>query len=346
MSKSNPTAEHIRVLSLIVTLQNDKTGGMTKHQIMTSVKGYRERYEELQTLLNKAKYKPELRQEANKLKEALDKTFTRDKQIIRNDLNIELTSVKDFDNEPVYTITPSKKEFPQFTDEEWAVIFAATEVWNGEQAPLNAGFTREKFMDENPKNADSMPNFPVIHLKNADILDRLVDAIAARQEVSFTYASRTSGKIGKRQVQPLRLVQDNGWYLRARDSSHNYEERWFKLSRIVGQFKEEGEPRTYRIPTDYEPPQLHAEFDMISPVVAISPEAGPILTVTACDTGQIDEATGWPIFELPEKPGLAWAAPLASFGCRLKVLGPDELVTEVVHLLETASHLGNQGRGK
>lgn len=338
MSDSKKFTGFARIMSFVVTLLDSGDRGMTKQEILTTVKGYRERNKELKRYKAKKAYSKEAAEKYDLLNETITTAFARDKLTMKTELNIALTSYIDDEGNERYRIKSDREKLPRFSREELAVLFAATEVWNGDNM-LNAGFTREKFISGNLIDPDNLPEFPVIHLKNPGNLDRLYDAIADRQKVKFNYASRSSGKVTERVVEPLHMTQEGGWYLRARDSAHNWEERWFKLSRILNTVTVEGEPEAFERDPNYVPPSPHAGYQMVSPVVAISPEAGPVLTVTAHTDGQVDEATGWQIYTLPEQPGMAWAGPLASYGSRLKVIGPPELRDEVISLLKAASKL-------
>src|SRR5690606_6379410 len=88
----------------------------------------------------------------------------------------------------------------------------------------------------------------------------LLDATEARQRVSFTYRTASTGDRMRRHVEPWRLVaRRGGWYLVGNDLDR-HEPRVFRLNRIEGAVAAVGEPEAFEVPDDVDPVALVAHL--------------------------------------------------------------------------------------
>src|SRR5215207_656480 len=211
-----------RLFSLVLALLATETG-LLKAEILSTVRGYAERYDSAGSNAN------------------LERQFERDKDDIR-ELGIPLETVESpdrpGDNQSLrYRIPKGEYDLPvdvRFTPDELALLGLAAEVWR--EASLSADSQRAL---TKLRSLGIEPREPVIgyapRLRVRDTaFEPLRQALDRRQTVRFRYFKPGEAGPRLRTVDPLAVVLHEGrWHLHAfdRDAAGP---RTFLLSRIIG----------------------------------------------------------------------------------------------------------------
>ncbi len=206
---------------------------------------------------------------------AFKRMFERDKEELRA-MGIPLEYVDSglSDDEKGYRIDRSKLFLPRidFTaDESVALALAASLV--GRQADFPYGqamasaFRKLRFEmepEELPGEAFDLPVTLALSPDKPDAaarLDALLDALATRRTVAFSYRSASSGRAAKRRVDPYGVFYHQGaWYLVGHCHTRD-EPRVFRVDRVSGKVRlalSGGEGPDYEIPADFDPTAYRA----------------------------------------------------------------------------------------
>jgi len=184
--------------------------------------------------------------------EAFEKMFERDKEELRSlGVPIEVgTSDPLFDDDPGYRISPSEFALPDIslTADEASVVALATKVW--EHARL-AEATSEAVRKLSAAGVElDVGALDLVQPRlGADepSFDLFLEAAQERTPVVFDY-QRGSRPPETRHVQPWGAVRSSGrWYVVGFDTDRD-DERVFRLSRVRGEVRRDGEPGSYDIP--------------------------------------------------------------------------------------------------
>lgn len=212
-----------RQFSLVLALLATESGLM-KSEILSTVRGYAEKYVEQGPNVN------------------LERQFERDKDAIR-DRGIPLETIESpdrpGDNQSLrYRIPKGRYELPEsvrFTPDELALLGLAAEVWR--EASLSEdsqrALTKLRALGIEPREP-VIGYAPRLRVRDA-AFEPLRRALDRRQTVRFSYVRPGSASPRLRTVDPLAVVLHDGrWHLHAYD--HGVEApRTFLLSRITGQ---------------------------------------------------------------------------------------------------------------
>ncbi len=320
-----------RLFSLVLALLATETG-LLKSEILSSVRGYAERYDEGG-------------QNAN-----LERQFERDKDDIR-ELGIPLETVESpdrpGDNQALrYRIPKGQYDLPdevRFTPDELALLGLAAEVWR--EASLSADSQRAL---TKLRSFGMEPREPVIgyapRLRVRDAaFEPIRQALDRRQTVRFRYIKPGEQAPRVRTVNPLAVVLHEGrWHLHAHD--HDAQgPRTFLLSRIVGDV----EPlpgRTFDAPPPGIQDRILAELDELRLQNAAD------LAVTAGSDAEVrlgrravlrDEDAG--VIRLHYTDAAVFADELAAYGPEVRVLGPASLREAVRARLEAVVEAHRNG---
>lgn len=295
--------------------------GLTKAEILSSVRGYAQRYETGGDNAN------------------LDRQFERDKDELRA-LGVPLETIEPLgepgDNRNLrYRIPKGAYHLPadvRFDSDEVALLALAAMAWR--EGSLNAESRRALVkLRALGISADEpvLGYAPRLRLRDA-AFDPLSQAIDRGQQVRFDYLKPGSHASGTREVIPLALVQYDGrWHLSAEEIASG-EPRTFLLRRIVGKVTTRG--TAPERPGDHSARALH-ELDALweRNTADIEVQAGSDAALRlAHRRGTSEVAPG--ILRVHYVDLAILADELASFGPEVRVTSPATLRDAVVERLE------------
>ena len=311
-----------RLFSLVLALLATEAG-LLKSEILSSVRGYAERYDGSG-------------QNAN-----LERQFERDKDDIR-ELGIPLETVESpdrpGDNQALrYRIPKGQYDLPdevRFTPDELALLGLAAEVWR--EASLSADSQRAltKLRSFGIEPRDPVIGYaPRLRVRET-AFEPLRQALDRRQSVRFRYFKPGEAEPRERTVDPLAVVLHEGrWHLHAYDHVAAGP-RTFLLSRIIGGV----EP----VPgMTFDPPPAGIQDRILAELDELRLRNAADLAVTAGSDAEVrlgkravlrDEDAG--VIRLHYTDAAVFADELAAYGPEVRVLGPDALRDAVRRRLE------------
>ena len=276
--------------------------------------------------------------------EAFEKMFERDKEELRSlGVPIEVGSSDPlFEDDPGYRISPTEFALPDIslTADEASVVALATKVW--EHARL-AEATSEAVRKLSAAGVElDVAALDLVQPRlGADepSFDLVLEAAQERTPVVFDY-QRGSGQPQTRHVQPWGVVRSSGrWYVVGFDTDRQ-DERVFRLSRVRGQVRRDGEPGSYDIPagTDVRSiagrlaparTELHAEL-LLRPGTGLPLRGG----AESVETGVIGpDGKAWDRVVIT-RATVDLAAEVLSYGPDAYVVAPNELREAVIARLD------------
>ncbi|GAB2624606.1 helix-turn-helix transcriptional regulator [Pseudactinotalea suaedae] len=317
MSERVDAAE--RMLDLVIALSHTRHR-MTKSEIRAKVHGYG----------------------TNSSTEAFERMFERDKEHLR-DLGIPIVTLTDavHEDEIGYRIDTAAYSLPpiDLTPAQMGVLSLAAEVW---QDSAFAGSARRGLTKLKAVAGSSTTAAPgvALRVRGPDpAMSDLIEAIAERVPVRFTYRAAYSGETTVREVEPWRVhARDRGWYLVGYDRDRQAQ-RSFRTSRIVGKVQRVGEPGSVTIP-EHRPPTPERVFH--TPVrLAIRPESAAALRARGSVVDSIEGPTGArDVVALDVSDVEHVADEVAGYGHSVLVLDPPELREAVLARLRAVAALG------
>lgn len=214
-----------RLFSLVLALLATDTG-LTKAEILSTVRGYAQRYSHTGDNAN------------------LERQFERDKDDIR-DLGVPLETIdqpgQPGDNHSLrYRIPRGDYELPtdvRFTPEETALLNLAAMVWREGSISAESGRALLKIRSLGVTTSEPVLAYaPQVRVRDA-AFEPLRAAIQKSVRVRFSYLKPGEGEARERLVEPLALVQHQGrWHLFAHDPQAGVT-KTFLLRRIVSAVK-------------------------------------------------------------------------------------------------------------
>ncbi|KGM08432.1 transcriptional regulator, partial [Cellulomonas bogoriensis 69B4 = DSM 16987] len=235
---ADPRAPAERLLNLVIALLNT-SGRMTKEQIRRSVAGY----------------------DASASTEAFERMFERDKETLR-ELGVPVMTVADpaHGDDQGYRIDPDAYALPpmELSAAQLGVLRLAAEFWQGQPLRADAarGLTKLTATARGTGSTDVVAGLAPRIQPAGPSLAPLLDAAHARRRVQFTYRTARTGSVGRRTVEPWRIVASRGgWYLVGLDVDRAAS-RVFRLSRIDGAVRPVGPEAAFEVPTDVDPRAL------------------------------------------------------------------------------------------
>jgi len=319
-----------RLFSLVLALLATEAG-LLKAEILSSVRGYAERYDDSG-------------QNAN-----LERQFERDKDDIR-ELGIPLETVESpdrpGDNQALrYRIPKGLYDLPdevRFTPDELALLGLAAEVWR--EASLSAdsqrALTKLRSLGIEPREP-VIGYAPRLRVRDA-AFEPLRQALDRRQSVRFRYFKPGEGAPRERTVDPLAVVLHEGrCHLHAFDRDAQ-DPRTFLLSRIIGPV-EPVPGMTFDAPPADIQDRILAELDELRSRNAAD------LAVTSGSDAEVrlgrravlrDEDAG--VIRLHYTDVAVFADELAAYGPEVRVIAPESLREAVRERLAivVAAHRG------
>lgn len=302
-----------RLFSLVLALLATEAG-LLKSEILSSVRGYAERYDAAG-------------QNAN-----LERQFERDKDDIR-ELGIPLETVESpdrpGDNQALrYRIPKGQYDLPdavRFTPDELTLLGLAAEVWR--EASLSAdsqrALTKLRSLGIEPREP-VIGYAPRLRVRDA-AFEPLRQALDRRQTVRFRYFKPGEGAPRERTVDPLAVVLHEGrWHLHGYDHGVTAP-RTFLLSRIIGPVEQ--------VPgTTFDPPPADIQDRILAELDELRLRNVADLAVSAGSDAEVrlgkravlgDEDAG--VIRLHYTDAAAFADELAAYGPEVRVIAPAEL---------------------
>ncbi|WP_423260861.1 helix-turn-helix transcriptional regulator [Herbiconiux sp. 11R-BC] len=220
-----PVAVEERLFSLVLALLATDAG-LTKNEILSTVQGYRQRYDPAGD------------------NTSLERQFERDKDDIR-ELGVPLETTEPpgepGNNQSLrYRIPRAAYELPadiSFSDAETTLLNLAAMAWREGSLSRESQRALLKLRSIGGDTSEPVLGYaPRIRTRDA-AFDPLSDALSRRLIVSFPYLKPGDAAARLRTVSPLALVQHQGrWHLKGIDNGVG-EPRTFLLSRITGPVK-------------------------------------------------------------------------------------------------------------
>lgn len=221
-----------RLLNLVIALVNT-AGRMTKEQIRSTVAGYADAPTDV----------------------AFERMFERDKDSLR-ELGIPILTVagSGHSDDVGYRVDQEAYALPAvaLTAGELGVLSLAVQFWQDKSLRTDAerALTKLRAVGTAPAGTDLVAGLAPRVRAAGDAFGPLLDAVQARQAVTFTYRAASTGDVRERSVEPWRLLaRGGGWYVVGRDRDRDAP-RSFRLSRIEGAVGRLGAPGSYEIPAD------------------------------------------------------------------------------------------------
>lgn len=266
---------------------------------------------------------------------SFERKFERDKQELRDlGLEIETGSYDPTGGTPGYRLLRADVELPQIdlTVEESAVIGLAGQLWD------HAGMAAESRTALLKLKADGHEFDPdVLRMTEARLtaeepaFDRIFDATSRRLPITFEY-QRPDGETTTRHLEPWGMTSyRERWYVGGFDRDRD-EPRLFRLSRIVGDVKADGDPGQYEVPDDADLKQVMRALHPPSPdstaILRVAAGRAQSLRRHAVRVDRIDDTAD----EVEVNYARLWdiAADIMSYGPDVVVVSPPELRDAVI----------------
>lgn len=188
---------------------------------------------------------------------AFEKKFERDKDELRGlGVPIEVTALDQyFDDEVGYRIRPDEFALPaiELEADEASVLGLAGKVWeHARLAQATTDAVRKLTAQGVEVDVAALDLAQPLLGASEAAFPQFWEATTTRTPIEFSYASPTGGP-ATRHLQPWGVVRFSGrWYVTGLDTDRG-EERVFRLSRVVGEPRLDGEPGAYQIPPGTDP---------------------------------------------------------------------------------------------
>ncbi len=310
-----------RMLDLVIALSHTRHR-MTKAQIRSTVNGY-----------------------GGSSTEAFERMFERDKETLRQ-LGIPIVTLTDavHEDDVGYRIDTAAYQLPpiDLSPAQLGVLSLAAEVWQDSafSASAQRGLVKLKAVAD---SAVTTAPGVALRVRGPDAaMGDVLDAIADRVPVRFTYLSAYNGVTTVRTVEPWRVyARDRGWYLVGLDVDRGAQ-RSFRTSRIIGRVQRVGQPGSVTIPEQRVPTP---ERVFRTPVrLAVRPEAAAALRVRGEVVGTMPDGEGVrDVLALEVGDVEAFAEQVAGYGETVVALDPPELREAVLRRLRAVAALGETG---
>ena len=328
-----------RLLNLVIALVNT-AGRLTKEQIRSTVAGYEDAVSN----------------------DAFERMFERDKDSLR-ELGIPILTVvgTGHSSDVGYRVDQEAYALPaiELTAGELGVLSLATEFWQDKSLRSDAqrALAKLRAVGTAPAGSDLVAGLAPRVRAAGDAFGPLLDAVQARQAVTFTYRAATTGDVRERELEPWRLLaRGGGWYVVGRDRDRDAP-RSFRLSRIEGRVRAVGAPGSYAIPADLDAAAVvgtRPNDAVRSATLALAPERASALRSRAVD-GAPEVDLGDPalaallahrdVVQVPFRGVGDLADELAGYADAVVVLAPGDLRAAVLRRLRAAAHLDDAPAG-
>jgi proteasome accessory factor B len=187
--------------------------------------------------------------------EAMERMFERDKDELRSlGINIEVGTFDPlFDDEVGYRIRPDqyRTDVEQLTAVEMSLLTLATKIWQGAVLDSLAlsGLVKLKSLGVD-SDLDAIPSLSPRIVVPDEQLETIIDAIADRRTISFTYLS-TDLESQSRVIEPYGAGTKNGYWYVAGNDIEKGAIRVFRLDRIDSEITPQGKSKSFQIPDSF-----------------------------------------------------------------------------------------------
>ncbi|WP_284329207.1 helix-turn-helix transcriptional regulator [Demequina litorisediminis] len=225
-----------------------------------------------------------------------------------------------------YRIDPSQARLPalDFTPAERAVLSLAADYWHGVTLGEDASHALIKAASGSAHAAAEALPFAALSTRLTDATAQLVEAIQARQEVAFEYASASSGT-ARRRVQPWRVRLSGGAeYLIGYDVDRDAP-RTYRLSRVAGPVKAVGDQGAFDVPESIDA-SLMPSGTPGTATIAVRPEAAHALRARGRAAGEDGD---WDLLDVDYTHLDALRDEVLALGGAARAVAPDALVAAV-----------------
>ena len=326
-----------RLLNLVIALVNT-SARMTKEQIRRSVAGYADAASD----------------------DAFERMFERDKDTLR-ELGIPILTVtgSGHGDDIGYRIDQEAYALPpiDLTAAELGVLSLAAQFWQDSAARVDTSraITKLRAVGAAPEATDLVAGLAARVSAGGDAFAPLLDAVQARQTVTFRYRAASNGEVLSRVVEPWKLLaRRGGWFVVGRDRDREAP-RSFRLSRIEGRVRTVG-PRDA-----FGEPDAAALADVLASwsagesrvaTLAVRPERAEALRARSVDaTEQLDLTEPWlarvvadrDVVHVPFTSAWELAEEVVGYGDAVVVLAPQAVRETVLRLLRVAATLDEAG---
>ncbi|MFB2582673.1 helix-turn-helix transcriptional regulator [Herbiconiux sp. P15] len=329
-----PVAVEERLFSLVLALLATESG-LTKNEILSTVQGYRQRFEQ------------------HGDNASLERQFERDKDDIR-ELGVPLETLESpgdpGNNQSMrYRIPRTAYELPAdiaFSPAETTLLNLAAMAWREGSLSRESRRALLKLRSIGAETTEPVLGYaPRIRTRDA-AFGPLSDALARGATATFLYLKPGDAAARLRTVQPLALVQHQGrWHLKAIDQGVG-EPRTFLLSRISGPVKL-GRHSVALAPGTYAADAL-AELDALWEANVAEIEVTPATDAAVRLGRRRGASTTGDVVRLHFTDAALLADELAGFGPEVLVRSPAHLVNAVKARLQLAitAHEGSATDGR
>jgi proteasome accessory factor B len=305
------------ILALMATSQ-----GLTKEQILTTVRGYREDTD------------------AGMARESIERRFERDKDSLR-ELGIPLEALippeEDGNNKStLYRIPKGDYDLPEdvvFSSRDVALLNLAAAVWREGSLSRDAKTAQIKLASLGALVDETLLGFAPILSTREPALATLREAIDKSVQVSFSYLKPGETTAITRTISPWALVNHEGrWHVMGHDS-HSNQERTFLLRRIVSTVSPLGSTPAIPGPAgiaDRALRELHDLYEKNTATLQVTPGTDAASSLRArAGTKSVE---GSLVVHFTDAD--VFANELTSWGSDVVVLDPPELRHQVIANLE------------
>lgn len=328
-----------RLLNLVIALVHTP-GRMTKEQIRRTVAGYGDAASD----------------------EAFERMFERDKDTLR-ELGIPVTTVTaaGHGDDIGYRVDQDAYALPplELTAAELGALSLAAEFWQDRsvRADTSRALTKLRAVGAGSGATDLAAGLVPRVRPGGDAFRPLLDAVQGRRRVRFTYRAANTGEVRERLVEPWRLVaRRGGWFLVGRDVDRAAP-RSFRLSRIEGRVRPEGEDGAFDPPAPRELGSALRSWDAgqeRTAVLALRPERAEALRARGTATELPPDAdpalravvADRDLVRVAYRATWELAEEVAGYGDAVLVADPPPLRAAVLRLLRSAAALAGPDAGE
>lgn len=307
------SAEERLFCLLLALLPSDR--GMSKGDIFTNVRGYRDEFAETGAT------------------ESLNKKFERDKEELKS-IGIPLkTSDAENPADAVYLIPRDEYSF-SFTPAELSLLTSASAVWSESAHSVEANEARLRLLAADGMDTNAAEFAPRIDTHDS-AYPGIATAVQKNQVVRFPYLKPGQAKYEIRTVTPLAVANYDGrWHVLAFD--HDREaERTFLLRRIVGKVS------TMNTMTPGRTPDAHASSTFVEQLDKLWDQLTATVAVTAGTKASVALANrrgttiNGDVYTIHYLDEAVLADELCEYGAEAIVFEPASLRAAVIDRLET-----------
>jgi proteasome accessory factor B len=277
--------------------------------------------------------------------EAFERMFERDKEELRQlGIPVETAPVdRFFDDEIGYRIQRSNYELPeiQLEADEAAVLGLAARVWQQRSLAQTASAALLKLRAAGVETDDvSLVGIEPRVNASEPAFGPLWDAVRDRRPVTFDYRAAGAADTVRRHLEPWGIVSWRGrWYVTGHDRDRAAV-RSFRLSRVVGDVRPNGDAGTVVVPADVDVRALVAHAYAGEPSTqeaVLRIRAGAAYPLRRRAQSITSEGQGWDRIVRRYAGTESLAEYLASFGADVVVIDPPELRDAVLRRLRAVA---------